>query len=244
MLRSVLVKAVVAAALGVAVLLVQRQVTLAEGLWTGVVGSAEANVRAAPTTESAVVGTVAPGTPIQVITWVPGERVLDVNETWAEIGPGQYVYSAMLLKPTPNHPPPVTRTFAGHWIDANLTQQVLTAYDGTTPVFWAVMSSGAPGTATDPGVQRILRRVANETMSSATLSVPVEIPYYLTNVLWTQYFTTYGAAIHDNWWKGVGSPYYSPFGVPTSHGCIGLPEPDALKFWNWAQDGTIVNIHY
>jgi len=243
--RSILVKTVIAAALGVAILLVRDQTTFAAGAWTGIAGSDNPNIRAAPNTESPIVGTLTSGQPVQIIAWVQGERVENVNETWGEIAPGEYVYSANLLKLLPSSPPPAPQTFRGHWIDANLTQQILTAYDGSTPVFWAVMSSGAPGgTETETGVHRILRRVANETMSSATLAGPVEIPYYLTNVLWTQYFTDYGAAIHDNWWKGVGAPYFSPFGVPTSHGCIGLPESDALKFWNWAQVGTILNIHY
>lgn len=244
MKRSILLKAVVAAILGVTLLLIREQTTLAAGPWTGTASSVSPNVRSAPNTASAIVGTLPPGSPVTIVAWVHGERVEGVNETWGEIAPGKYVYSANLLKPLPNNPPPVSQTFSGHWIDANLTQQILTAYDGTTPVVLVVMSSGAPGTATDSGTYRILRRVPNETMNSATLSWLVEIPYFLTNVLWTQYFTNYGAAIHGNWWKGAGSPYYSPFGVPTSHGCIGLPEADALKFWNWARVGTVVNIHY
>jgi hypothetical protein len=237
-------KVMLATTLGVALLLGRQQTSSAAGAWTGIVGSAGVNVRAAPTTASAIVSTLPAAAPIQVIGWVHGERVENVNETWGEIAPGEYVYSANLLKPLPSSPPPAPRTFGGHWIDANLTQQILTAYDGATPAFWAVMSSGAPGNDTDPGQYRILRRVANETMSSATLSFSVEIPYYLTNVLWTQYFTGYGAAIHDNWWKGAGAPYYSPFGVPTSHACIGLPESEARKFWDWAQVGTVVNVHF
>jgi hypothetical protein len=212
----------------------------AAGVWHGVVGPNGGNIRSAPSASSAIVGSLQPDNPIQIVAWVHGQRVSGVNETWGEIAPGNYVYSAELLKPTPSSPPPPPRTFAGHWIDANLTEQVLTAYNGNQPVFWAVMSSGAPGTDSPSGVYPILRRVANETMSSATLAFSVEIPYYLTNVLYTQYFTDYGAAIHDNYWKGADSP----FGVPTSHACLGVRESDALKFWNFANVGTVVNLHY
>lgn len=76
------------------------------------------------------------GTPVRIIAWVHGEMVQGVNETWGEIAPGKYVYSANLLKPLPSSPPPAPRTFPGHWIDANLTQQIVTAYDDPTPVFW------------------------------------------------------------------------------------------------------------
>lgn len=212
----------------------------AAGVWHGVVGANGANIRSAPSAGSAMAGSLQPNSPIQIVAWVNGQRVSGVNETWGEIAPGEYVYSAQLLKPTPSSPPPPPQTFAGHWVDANLTEQILTAYNGSQPVFWAVMSSGAPGTDSPTGVHTVLRRVANETMSSATLAFKVEIPYYLPNVLYTQYFTDYGAAIHDNYWKGADSP----FGVPTSHACLGIRESDALNFWNFATVGTVVNLHY
>jgi lipoprotein-anchoring transpeptidase ErfK/SrfK len=101
------------------------------------------------------------------------------------------------------------------------------------------MSSGAPGRETDVGIHRILRRVPVETMRSATLAAAVEIPYDLPNVLYTQYFTNFGDAIHATYWKDATSP----FGVPTSHGCLGLAESDALRFWDWARVGTVVNVH-
>lgn len=238
-MRATVLRLVVALLLsGVATVLMTGS-TFAAGRWQGVVGGDDPNVRAAPTTEAPIVGTLTTGDPISIQAWVHGQMVEGVNETWGEIAPGQYVYSAELRKPEPASPPPVRRVFPGHWIDVNLTQQVITAYDGSTPAFWDVMSSGAPGWETETGVHQVLRRVANETMSSATLPVSVEVPYYLPNVLWTQYFTSYGEAIHDAYWKGADSP----FGVPTSHGCIGLPEAQARQFWDWAQVGTIVSIH-
>jgi len=214
--------------------------TLAAGGWQGVVGSGSPNIRSAPTTSAPVVGTLTSGSPIAIQAWVHGAMVEGVNETWGEIAPGEYVYSANLLKPDPSSPPPAPRTFPGHWIDVNLTQQIITAYNGSTPAFWAVTSTGAPGWETVTGTYTILSRDPNATMSSATLTVPVAVPYDLPNVLFTQYFTDFGEAIHDNYWKGADSPY----GVPTSHGCIGLREAQAKQFWDWAQVGTVVNIHY
>ena len=211
----------------------------AAGVWHGFAVN-DPNVRSSPSASAPIVGTLRSGEPVEVMAFVHGDMIVPVNSTWAELGPGRYVYSPGLQKPLPAAPPPPPESFSGHWIDANLTEQIITAYDGSTPAFWAVMSSGAPGgTETETGLHHILRRVANETMSSATLRARVAIPYYLTNVLYTQYFTDYGAAIHDNWWKNATSP----FGVPTSHGCMGLREADALKFWNFASVGTALNIH-
>ncbi len=218
-----------------------QEPSYAAGVWDGFAANGSPNIRSGPSIGASLLGTLQSGQPVQVNAWVPGDLVTGVNATWAELAPGQYVYSAGLRKLLPAQPPAPPQVFSGRWIDANLSEQILTAYDGSTPQFWAVMSSGAPGgTETETGLHHILRRVANETMSSTTLRFSVAIPYYLTNVLYTQYFTDYGAAIHDNWWKNDSSP----FGVPTSHGCLGLKESDAEKFWNFASVGTVVNIHY
>ncbi|MGH2460830.1 MAG: L,D-transpeptidase family protein [Chloroflexota bacterium] len=238
-MKATVLRAMMAVALSVAASIVMTHATFAAGAWQGVVGDGNPNIRSGPSTSASIVGTLSAGIPISIQAWVHGQMVEGVNETWGEIAPGEYVYSANLLRPSPSSPLPAPRTFSGHWIDVNLTQQIITAYDGSTPAFWAVMSSGAPGWETETGVHQVLRRVPNETMTSASLPAAVEVPYDLTNVLYTQYFTSYGEAIHDNYWKGADSPY----GVPTSHGCIGLPEPQAKQFWDWAQVGTTVNIH-
>jgi len=238
-MKTFAVRSLVAVLFATSYMLATAGSSHAQGVWHGVAGSGTPNIRSAPTTTAPIVGTLQSGQAVDVVNWVTGERVTGVVDTWAELAPGEYVYGDELAKPKPSAPPPAPQTFAGHWIDVNLSEQIITAYNGSQPVYWAVMSSGAPGWETQTGVQHIERRVANETMSSATLNATVAIPYYLPNVLWTQYFTSYGEAIHDNYWKTD-----SPFGVPTSHGCVGLPEPDAHYFWNWATVGTVVNIHY
>jgi len=197
------------------------------------------NVRSGPSTGAPVVDVLPAGSLVTVQRWVSGEEVETQNNTWAQIGEGQFVYSARVHKVPPDAPPPPPEDaqFAGKWIDANLTEQTLTAYVGSTPVHVAVMSSGRPDYPTPRGTFTILRRVANETMTSAGL--PWIRDYYkLDNVLFTQYFTSMGAAIHEAWWKAPDS-----FGIPTSHACIGLPHDEAEWFWNWANVGTPVYVH-
>jgi len=60
--------------------------------------------------------------------------------------------------------------------------------------------------------------------------------YYLTNVLFTQYFTGDGASIHYNYWS-------SNWGYSASHGCLGLPYADSAFLWSWASLGTPVFVH-
>jgi lipoprotein-anchoring transpeptidase ErfK/SrfK len=57
-------------------------------------------------------------------------------------------------------------------------------------------------------------------------------------VLYTQYFTEGGHALHSSWWKEPGS-----FGIPTSHGCISQTLEDAEFFWRFARVGTRLVIH-
>ncbi|HYW88653.1 MAG TPA: L,D-transpeptidase, partial [Chloroflexota bacterium] len=102
---------------------------------------------------------------------------------------------------------------------------------------YTIIGRGALTTPT--GNFSIIRRVANETMDSSTIGIPRDGPggYYLTGVLYTQYFTNGGASIHYNYWSGN-------FGYPGSHGCLGLSYDDAAFMWDFADYGTPVSIHY
>jgi lipoprotein-anchoring transpeptidase ErfK/SrfK len=76
-------------------------------------------------------------------------------------------------------------------------------------------------------------------MNSDTIGIPRNGPggYYLTNVLFTQYFTNDGASLHYNYWSSM-------WGYAGSHGCLGLTYQDSAWLWGWAHLGTPVVIHY
>src|SRR5947209_1854115 len=136
--------------------------------------------------------------------------------------------------------PARTEDFTGRWLDVDLsTPARVTAYEGDTPVNSFLTIKGAGPRPTPTGVFTILRRVANETMNSDTIGIPRFGPggYYLTNVLFTQYFTGDGASLHYNYWS-------SNWGYPGSHGCLGLTYADSAWLWSWATVGTPVDIHY
>ena len=122
------------------------------------------------------------------------------------------------------------------WIAVSIPQQRITAYIGTTPVFTDLCSTGlAAKGLTSKGVFSIIRRVANETMDSATIGIPKGDPryYHLENVLYTQYFDANGTALHYAWW-------HNNFGHPMSYGCVNLRLSTAKWFWDWAGIGTPV----
>ncbi|GAC1326859.1 MAG: hypothetical protein NVSMB2_26310 [Chloroflexota bacterium] len=136
--------------------------------------------------------------------------------------------------------PARAETFTGRWLDANLSSPArVTAYEGDTPVSSFLAIKGTATRPTPTGVFTILRRVANETMNSDTIGIPRFGPggYYLTNVLFTQYFTGDGASFHYNYWSGM-------WGYAGSHGCLGLTYGDSAWLWQWARVGTPVVIHY
>jgi lipoprotein-anchoring transpeptidase ErfK/SrfK len=89
------------------------------------------------------------------------------------------------------------------------------------------------GWETPPGFYTILARVPNETMESG--SIGADHFYKLEDVLFTQYFTNFGHAIHFAWWRTPET-----IGRPGSHGCLNLLLDDSQFFWEWADIGTPV----
>jgi hypothetical protein len=181
--------------------------------------------------EEAQTENLAHNTPVTIVDSVEG----DDGATWYRTADGDYLPGTDVRLP---RPPP--RTFSGRWVDVDLREPaMLVAYQGDQPVFTTLTIHGAGPRPTPVGVFTIMRRVANETMNSDTIGIPRFGlgGYYLTNVLFTQYFTSDGASIHYNYWS-------SNWGYAASHGCLGLTYADSLFMWNWAGLGTVVSIHY
>ncbi len=198
----------------------------------------ETNVRREPTTKSRIVETLEYAAPVTVTEWVQGEEVHEGADMWAKIGNDRFVYSRNIGRNAPVLPTPLPADAPiwGKWIDINLIQQLLTAYDGTTPVRTIEVTTGMAGWETPPGSYSILSRVANETMTSGAIGA--ENHYRLDDVLFTQYFTDLGHALHFAWWRTKET-----IGRPGSHGCVNLLLDDARYFWDWAELGTPVYVH-
>jgi lipoprotein-anchoring transpeptidase ErfK/SrfK len=114
------------------------------------------------------------------------------------------------------------------WIDVDLSEQWLTAYEGDTPVFGTAVSTGIDGRNTPTGEFAIEWMVEWDDMSGDG--------YYLPDVPYVMYFADY-LAIHGTYW-------HDNFGYQMSHGCVNLPMSAARRLYNWASIGTPVVIHY
>lgn len=114
------------------------------------------------------------------------------------------------------------------WIDVDLSDQMVYAYQGSSVVNSFLVSTGTYLHPTVTGQYRIYVKYYSTTMSGPG--------YYLTNVPYTMYFY-YGYSFHGTYW-------HHNFGTPMSHGCINMYTPDAEWLFNWASIGTLVNVHY
>ncbi|MEX2144173.1 MAG: L,D-transpeptidase family protein [Anaerolineales bacterium] len=114
------------------------------------------------------------------------------------------------------------------WIDINLSEQTLSAYEGTRLVISFVISSGRAGAPTVLGEYKIWAKVRIQDMSGQG--------YYIRDVPWVMYFyKDYG--IHGTWW-------HNNFGTPMSAGCVNMTIADAEWMYQWASLGTTVMVHY
>ncbi len=206
-------------------------------VWQGI-ALGETNVRSQPTTKAAIASVLEYGDAVTVPDWVEGEEVFTGADIWAQVGDNAYIYGRNVGRNAPVAPTPIPDDAPafGKWIDVNLTQQLMVAYEDRNPVHTCLMTSGVPGWATPTGTYQILVRVANETMTSGAIGA--EHFYKLEDVLYTQYFTDLGHAIHYAWWRTPET-----IGRPGSHGCLNLLMDDSRFYWNWAEIGTVVFIH-
>jgi lipoprotein-anchoring transpeptidase ErfK/SrfK len=136
---------------------------------------------------------------------------------------------------TPSAPlPPSTVTLPPgvgpneRWIDVNLSEQAVYAYQGQVLVNSFIVSTGVAAHPTVTGEYRIYVKYRYANM--------VGPGYNLPNVPYTQYFYE-GYGLHGTYW-------HHNFGHPMSHGCVNLRTEDAGWLYNWDVVGTVVNIHY
>ncbi|MFZ5438695.1 MAG: L,D-transpeptidase family protein [Myxococcota bacterium] len=108
----------------------------------------------------------------------------------------------------------------GAWIDVDLTEQTLVAWDGARPVFATLVSAGtgAPQRTTPTGVFRVWLKARHERMHGDD--------YFVEEVPFIQYFRR-GAAIH-------GVTWHDRFGQRMSHGCVNLSLADAAWLFDWS----------
>lgn len=172
----------------------------------------------------------------------------DVNGVaWYRVGPEEWISQyRMGIVPISKRPDAIGPT--DKWIEVNLFEQTLSAYEGDRLVYATLVASGLPQWPTNPGLFRIYEKVRMDKMSGDEGKPDY---YYLQDIPWIMYFDN-DQALHTAYW-------HDGFGAPHSHGCVNLAPEDALWLYNWtgpdagsdqytfsddSNPGTWVWVHY
>ena len=103
------------------------------------------------------------------------------------------------------------------WIEVDLSEQLLRAWDGDELVFETLVSTGKAGTPTLQGKFRIRTKIYMQLMAGPG--------YYLPDIHYVQYFVA-AYAFHEAYW-------HDKWGTPTSHGCVNMRLDDAEWLYTW-----------
>lgn len=108
------------------------------------------------------------------------------------------------------------------WVHVDLSQQAFIAYEGNTPVYTSLISSGISGFDTPNGLHRVYRKYVTKTMRGPD---PDAGRYRVEEIPWVMYYdgnyALHGAYWHDN------------FGDVRSHGCTNIAPADAKWLYEW-----------
>jgi lipoprotein-anchoring transpeptidase ErfK/SrfK len=157
----------------------------------------------------------------------------------------------LAVMPTPPWPAPAMR--GEKWIDISIEQQTLVLFEGKTPVFATVVSTGQDGLgdpkttkSTPLGKFRVNSKHITTTMDSDGRSAQSggaaptsgesaaasdddkpDAKFELRDVPYVQYFHD-GYALHSAYW-------HDHFGTARSHGCVNLAPIDALRVFRFTE---------
>jgi hypothetical protein len=126
------------------------------------------------------------------------------------------------------------------WLDVNLAQQTLVAFQGTRPVFATLLSSGKSSRIKDKdhstpvGSWRIREKHVTTTMDGDGTAAG-DLPYSIEDVPYVMYFFR-SYALHGAFW-------HRNYGVQMSHGCINLAPLDAKRLFFFTAPHIPANWH-
>ena len=132
-------------------------------------------------------------------------------------------------------PPAGAPTDQAKWIEVDLTNQYMRAWEYSTRVYGEYVSTGVAAHPTPTGTFHIFEKLPYDDMTGGLAGTSDY--YYLPNVPNVMYFLDGGYALHGTYW-------HHNFGHVMSHGCVNMTIPGSAWVYNWAPLGTTVWIHY
>lgn len=155
------------------------------------------------------------------------------NTLWYYIGSGrwvkQYDLSIVQLRPRPEGVPK-----DAYWVDVDLFEQTMAAYQGDKLVYTTLISSGLPQWATNEGLFKVWLRLKYNKMSGAEGKPDY---YFVEDVPYILFFDN-DISFHGTYW-------HDAFGYKQSHGCVNLSLRDSEWLYSWSEDEEElwVNVH-
>lgn len=129
---------------------------------------------------------------------------------------------------------------AERWIDVNLSHETLVAFEGETPKYATLISSGKKSSVkekdhrTPTGTWRIYVKHLTDTMDGDGTAAG-DLPYSIEDVPYVMYFHK-SYALHGAFW-------HANYGVEMSHGCINLAPLDAKYLFFFATPTLVPGSH-
>ncbi len=172
------------------------------------------------------------GEPVARFTIVrlTGETVTTGGYAYDETTEGWWLRGNEGTKTKPG-PAPTDLAPNEKWVDVNLTNQTLVAFEGDKPVYATLVSTGRRNLQikekdhpTVKGSFRIREKHIAATMDGDVAS---DGPYSIEDVPWIMYFSG-SYALHGAFW-------HNNFGHTQSHGCVNLAPLDAKAIFGWTE---------
>lgn len=151
---------------------------------------------------------------------------------WVKVGPDDWVEHRFIARVTPSYTRP-EGVPVDKWIEVNLYEQTLSAYENGNLVFATLISSGTPPFYTKPGVFQVYKKLDFDPMWGAFEADRSDY-YYLEEVPYIMYYDDL-RALHGAYWQTL-------LGYQRSHGCVNLSVADSHWLYNWANEGDYVYV--
>ncbi len=160
-------------------------------------------------------------------SWRCSKPSREQKHRWFRIGDDRWVNDHEVRVPTVA-PLPEGVGSGERWIDVDIPNQIVTAYEGERPVFATLVSTGKGRgksiQATPLGIHRVWVKLASSDMDNLE-NEEASRYYAIQDVPWVMYFEK-GYGLHGTFW-------HRSFGHVRSHGCVNLTPLDAQRLFSW-----------
>jgi hypothetical protein len=154
------------------------------------------------------------------------------NNEWVKVGVDEWIEHRYVARVTPSYARP-EGVPVDKWIEVNLYEQTLSAYENGNLVFATLISSGTPPFYTKPGVFQIYKKLEFDPMYGSFEADRSDY-YYLEKVPYIMYYDDL-RALHGAYWQTL-------LGYQRSHGCVNLSVADSHWLYDWANEGDYVYV--